>query len=46
MVKDRNTWLQEFNQALQGHIQYPIELEVEYQPDWDFYQGFIEKMEQ
>ena len=45
-VKDRNTWLQEFNQALQGHIQYPIELEVEYQPNWDFYQGFIEKMEQ
>jgi len=40
-VKDVDSWLTQLNELLKNHDVYPIEIEIEQDPDWSTYHDFV-----
>lgn len=40
-VKDPKIWMSKFNQLLSSHQMYPIEIEIQKDPQWSTYHDFI-----
>jgi hypothetical protein len=40
-VKDVDSWLNRLNELLQGHEVYPIEIEIDQDPEWSTYHNFV-----
>lgn len=40
-VKDSNEWVGRLNELLAGHEVYPIEIEIEKDPEWSTYHNFV-----
>ena len=40
-VKDTKAWMGQLNTLLKGHDVYPIEIEMDQDPEWATYHGFV-----
>lgn len=40
-VKDSNEWVGKLNELLTGHEVYPIQIEIEKDPEWSTYHDFV-----
>lgn len=40
-VKDSNKWMDKFNELLTGYEVYPIQIEMERDPEWSTYHNFV-----
>ena len=40
-VKDVESWMNQLNEKLAGHDVYPIEIEIDQDPEWSTYHNFV-----